>query len=170
MERSMFERFQKAGCPVTMLSVQYRMHPFIRQFPSQHFYNNQLIDGWVTLTSTTPHVPMLGVSSLYVVLFAWVWLATCRLNLDFASGCPCYHGLYYHSMCYETGDLAFRHDMVLLCCLLQSLEKTFATGMTPAATYQCSALIDVLVTVQGHVMTMTHSIHDSAASQEGQTW
>ncbi|KAL0034221.1 hypothetical protein WJX77_004006 [Trebouxia sp. C0004] len=45
MERSMFERFQKAGCPVTMLSVQYRMHPFIRQFPSQHFYNNQLLDG-----------------------------------------------------------------------------------------------------------------------------
>ncbi len=38
-------RFQKAGCPVTMLSVQYRMHPCIRQFPSQHFYNNQLQDG-----------------------------------------------------------------------------------------------------------------------------
>ena len=45
MERSMFERFQRAGCPVTMLSVQYRMHPSIRQFPSQHFYNNQLQDG-----------------------------------------------------------------------------------------------------------------------------
>ena len=38
-------RFQTAGCPVTMLSVQYRMHPDIRYFPSRHFYNNQLTDG-----------------------------------------------------------------------------------------------------------------------------
>jgi len=67
MERSMFERFQKAGCPVTMLSVQYRMHPFIRQFPSQHFYNNQLIDGWVTLALSTPCIPTLSASSPCVV-------------------------------------------------------------------------------------------------------
>ncbi len=59
------------------------------------------------------------------------------------------------------------HDRVLLCRLVQSLEKTFATGMTPAANCQCSALIDGLVKVQGHVMKMPHSIHDSAASQEG---
>lgn len=70
MERSMFERFQKAGCPVTMLSVQYRMHPFIRQFPSQHFYNNQLLDGWVTLVLSPPPYPTLGTSTLCVVLFA----------------------------------------------------------------------------------------------------
>ena len=38
-------RFQSAGCPVTMLSVQYRMHPDIRYFPSRHFYNSQLTDG-----------------------------------------------------------------------------------------------------------------------------
>lgn len=31
MERSLFERLQKQGCPVKMLSVQYRMHPEIRQ-------------------------------------------------------------------------------------------------------------------------------------------
>lgn len=31
MERSLFERLQKQGCPVKMLSVQYRMHPAIRQ-------------------------------------------------------------------------------------------------------------------------------------------
>ena len=73
MERSMFERFQKAGCPVTMLSVQYRMHPFIRQFPSQHFYNNQLIDGWVTLIKSPHHTLFLDMSSLYVVLVACVW-------------------------------------------------------------------------------------------------
>lgn len=31
MERSLFERFQKCDAPVSMLSVQYRMHPAIRQ-------------------------------------------------------------------------------------------------------------------------------------------
>lgn len=31
MERSLFERLQLQGCPVKMLSVQYRMHPEIRQ-------------------------------------------------------------------------------------------------------------------------------------------
>ncbi len=68
MERSMFERFQKAGCPVTMLSVQYRMHPFIRQFPSQHFYNNQLIDGWVTLGLATPCITQCVITMSSAVL------------------------------------------------------------------------------------------------------
>lgn len=31
MERSLFERLQQQGAPVKMLSVQYRMHPAIRQ-------------------------------------------------------------------------------------------------------------------------------------------
>lgn len=44
MERSLFERLEKRGCPVTMLNVQYRMHPSIRAFPSKHFYDNQLED------------------------------------------------------------------------------------------------------------------------------
>lgn len=43
-ERSLFERLQTAGCPVHMLQVQYRMHPHIREFPSKHFYENQLLD------------------------------------------------------------------------------------------------------------------------------
>ena len=38
MERSLFERLQVGGCPVSVLSVQYRMHPAIRAFPSAHFY------------------------------------------------------------------------------------------------------------------------------------
>jgi hypothetical protein len=45
LERSLFERLQRAGCPVRMLSVQYRMHPAIRQFPSDHFYAGRLEDG-----------------------------------------------------------------------------------------------------------------------------
>ncbi|XP_057823525.2 uncharacterized protein LOC131035819 isoform X2 [Cryptomeria japonica] len=42
--RSLFERFQQAGCPTLLLSVQYRMHPQIRDFPSRYFYQNRLSD------------------------------------------------------------------------------------------------------------------------------
>lgn len=41
-DRSLFERLMQAGWPVKMLSVQYRMHPHIRRFPSNHFYNGNL--------------------------------------------------------------------------------------------------------------------------------
>lgn len=44
MERSLFERLQTKGCPVALLSVQYRMHPEIRRFPSHHFYKDKLED------------------------------------------------------------------------------------------------------------------------------
>lgn len=49
LERSLFERLQRAGCPVKMLSVQYRMHPAIRQFPSDYFYGGRLEDGCATV-------------------------------------------------------------------------------------------------------------------------
>ncbi|KAJ0713630.1 putative P-loop containing nucleoside triphosphate hydrolase, DNA2/NAM7 helicase, helicase [Helianthus annuus] len=42
---SMFERLQKAGHPVTMLTQQYRMHPEICHFPSLHFYDGNLLNG-----------------------------------------------------------------------------------------------------------------------------
>ncbi|XP_052134449.1 uncharacterized protein LOC127753031 [Oryza glaberrima] len=42
--RSLFERFQLSGCPTILLSVQYRMHPQIREFPSRHFYQGRLTD------------------------------------------------------------------------------------------------------------------------------
>ena len=41
-EKSLFERFQSAGVPAHLLSVQYRMHPKIAEFPSHHFYDSQL--------------------------------------------------------------------------------------------------------------------------------
>ncbi|KAG2644354.1 hypothetical protein PVAP13_2KG411606 [Panicum virgatum] len=44
-ECSMFERLQRAGYPVIMLTKQYRMHPAISRFPSLHFYENKLLDG-----------------------------------------------------------------------------------------------------------------------------
>ncbi|CAA0823851.1 P-loop containing nucleoside triphosphate hydrolases superfamily protein [Striga hermonthica] len=42
--RSLFERFQQAGCPTMLLCVQYRMHPHIRDFPSRYFYQGRLTD------------------------------------------------------------------------------------------------------------------------------
>ncbi|XP_059288718.1 uncharacterized protein LOC132042120 isoform X1 [Lycium ferocissimum] len=42
---SMFERLQRAGYPVNMLTRQYRMHPEICRFPSFHFYDGKLVDG-----------------------------------------------------------------------------------------------------------------------------
>lgn len=42
--RSLFERFQQAGCPTMLLSMQYRMHPQIRDFPSRYFYQGRLTD------------------------------------------------------------------------------------------------------------------------------
>ncbi|KAG7579705.1 P-loop containing nucleoside triphosphate hydrolase [Arabidopsis thaliana x Arabidopsis arenosa] len=42
--RSLFERFQLAGCPTLLLTVQYRMHPQIRDFPSRYFYQGRLKD------------------------------------------------------------------------------------------------------------------------------
>ncbi|XP_073271318.1 uncharacterized protein [Primulina huaijiensis] len=42
---SMFERLQRAGHPVIMLTQQYRMHPEICSFPSSHFYEGKLQNG-----------------------------------------------------------------------------------------------------------------------------
>eukprot|EP00879_Flechtneria_rotunda_P011055 GHRR01011551.1.p1 GENE.GHRR01011551.1~~GHRR01011551.1.p1 ORF type:complete len:847 (+),score=311.53 GHRR01011551.1:365-2905(+) len=44
LERSLFERLALAGCPVNVLTMQYRMHPAIRSFPSAYFYQNKLVD------------------------------------------------------------------------------------------------------------------------------
>lgn len=42
--RSLFERFLDNGVKPYFLNVQYRMAPFIREFPSHTFYNDRLID------------------------------------------------------------------------------------------------------------------------------
>ncbi|CAM9371654.1 unnamed protein product, partial [Scytosiphon promiscuus] len=44
LEISLFERLERAGHPVHMLTVQYRMHPEIRAFPSERFYEGRLTD------------------------------------------------------------------------------------------------------------------------------
>jgi len=42
--RSLFERLQDYGCGSIRLTMQYRMHPEIREFPSKQFYDNSLVD------------------------------------------------------------------------------------------------------------------------------
>ena len=44
LQRSLFERFSKLGARIVLLSVQYRMHPEIRRFPSEAFYDGRLED------------------------------------------------------------------------------------------------------------------------------
>jgi senataxin len=44
LSQSLFERLEKANHEVVMLSIQYRMHPDIRLFPSNYFYQGKLID------------------------------------------------------------------------------------------------------------------------------
>lgn len=43
-DRSLFERLMEAGVPAKLLSIQYRMHPEIRCFPSCVFYSGALVD------------------------------------------------------------------------------------------------------------------------------
>ncbi|ETV95350.1 hypothetical protein H310_11240 [Aphanomyces invadans] len=43
--RSLFERLAEGGVPRAILRVQYRMHPFLREFPSKCFYGGILNDG-----------------------------------------------------------------------------------------------------------------------------
>ena len=71
MERSLFERLQAQGCPVALLSVQYRMHPEIRSFPSRHFYNNRLEDAASVLAlppESYHHDPNLGPYRIFDVV------------------------------------------------------------------------------------------------------
>lgn len=54
-DRSLFERMMTAGCPVTMLEVQYRMAPSIRSFPSLFFYQNKLRDALEVINREQPY-------------------------------------------------------------------------------------------------------------------
>lgn len=42
--RSLFERLLQSGYDKTMLTIQYRMHPSIRKFPSDEFYDGLIHD------------------------------------------------------------------------------------------------------------------------------
>ncbi len=44
LRQSLFERLTLLGAPSTMLKTQYRMHPVIREWPSERFYGGELED------------------------------------------------------------------------------------------------------------------------------
>ena len=50
--RSLFERLLHGGYQKTMLTIQYRMHPLIREFPSNAFYEGRIEDGKNVITRT----------------------------------------------------------------------------------------------------------------------
>ena len=54
LSRSLFERMQRCGARAHLLSVQYRMHPSIRAFPSNRFYGSRLVDGTPAGSLTSP--------------------------------------------------------------------------------------------------------------------
>eukprot|EP00916_Digyalum_oweni_P007099 GHVL01012057.1.p1 GENE.GHVL01012057.1~~GHVL01012057.1.p1 ORF type:complete len:441 (+),score=140.49 GHVL01012057.1:176-1498(+) len=62
-QQSLFQRFQSSGYPVQQLTIQYRMHPTICQFPSNEFYDGRLITDETVmkrqpllLTMKLPHI------------------------------------------------------------------------------------------------------------------
>ena len=60
--RSLFERLSDCGAGAMLLSVQYRMHPAIRSWPSRYFYNNRLEDS--ASVKSAPDEPFYAVPSL----------------------------------------------------------------------------------------------------------
>jgi len=51
---SLFERLIALGAPSTMLTTQYRMHPVIREWPSERFYQGKLEDGITSADRPAP--------------------------------------------------------------------------------------------------------------------
>ncbi|KAL2319095.1 hypothetical protein Fmac_032971 [Flemingia macrophylla] len=69
-ECSMFERLQKAGHPVIVLTEQYRMHPEICKFRSLHFYDNKLLNGSQMSNKSAPFHQTKGLGPYVLSLMA----------------------------------------------------------------------------------------------------
>ena len=54
LSKSLFERLIALGAPSTMLTTQYRMHPAIREWPSERFYGGELEDGVTAAERSAP--------------------------------------------------------------------------------------------------------------------
>ena len=52
--RSLFERLLDAGFDKTMLTIQFRMHPLIRAYPSEQFYGGAITDHPSIVTRSAP--------------------------------------------------------------------------------------------------------------------
>lgn len=56
-DQSLFQRLERAGTKINMLSVQYRMHPLIAKFPSDAFYDGALKNWDGVLKACVPPLP-----------------------------------------------------------------------------------------------------------------
>lgn len=75
-DRSLFERITQNGINPILLSMQYRMHSEIRKFPSEHFYNNLLVDV-VDMASSPIDFELLSSRSANLNLSPYVVFDTC---------------------------------------------------------------------------------------------
>eukprot|EP01034_Spumella_vulgaris_P022409 gene22409-28533_t len=81
---SLFERLERANHEVVMLTIQYRMHPEIRLFPSQCFYQGMLVDS-DQIDREVAHYAALtsgGSSSSAVVPYSEVTAASAVVSAD----------------------------------------------------------------------------------------
>lgn len=103
-ERSLFQRLQLCGVQVKMLSVQYRMHPHIAQFPAAYFYNNQLINA-ESVTSRPP-----------LPCHSWTGLFQPFLFFDVPS---------QQKRCSMSQSLSNKEEALFILTLLRLLKKHF---------------------------------------------
>ncbi|EZG46958.1 AAA domain protein [Gregarina niphandrodes] len=68
-DQSLFQRLEKAGHKINMLSVQYRMHPRISEFPSQAYYDGNLADWEGVEAACKPPIPYYHVPIFKPVVF-----------------------------------------------------------------------------------------------------
>ena len=81
--RSLFERLVDAGMQKHMLGIQYRMHPTIRQFPSDAFYDGKISDGPSVITRELD-AAIKTLDGLFnrVVFFDLAWATEKKIDLS----------------------------------------------------------------------------------------
>lgn len=68
-DQSLFQRLERGGHKINMLHVQYRMHPAISRFPSNVFYNDELLDWEGVEKAAQPPIPYFDVPIFKPVVF-----------------------------------------------------------------------------------------------------
>eukprot|EP01054_Gregarina_sp_Poly1_P007183 Gregarina_sp_Poly_1__7182@NODE_393_length_8957_cov_1164_871316_g322_i0_p1_GENE_NODE_393_length_8957_cov_1164_871316_g322_i0NODE_393_length_8957_cov_1164_871316_g322_i0_p1_ORF_typecomplete_len993_score171_62AAA_12/PF13087_6/6_1e03AAA_12/PF13087_6/2_5e03AAA_12/PF13087_6/9_5e53AAA_11/PF13086_6/2_1e46AAA_30/PF13604_6/1_1e17Viral_helicase1/PF01443_18/9_9Viral_helicase1/PF01443_18/1_4e10AAA_19/PF13245_6/1_1e03AAA_19/PF13245_6/0_00023AAA_19/PF13245_6/1_5e06ResIII/PF04851_15/0_0082ResIII/PF04851_15/8_2T len=68
-DQSLFQRLERAGHKINMLSVQYRMHPKISIFPRKTFYDGQLIDYDKVEETAKPPIPYYSIPIFRPLVF-----------------------------------------------------------------------------------------------------
>lgn len=67
--RSLYERFLDNNIPRFVLTIQYRMHPMIREFPSNQFYSGEITDADKVLDRDRENDPSKMKNALATMMF-----------------------------------------------------------------------------------------------------